>query len=74
MELEISELAAPRLQFGGAGAYGDPKSGLTAAGPFDLRFGSARKTQIHVGIIGTENTDCRWSALAGALRRRDPGS
>ena len=54
MEFEISELPSPRLQFGGAGAYGDPKSGLAAAGPFDLRFGSARKTNIHVGIIGTE--------------------
>ena len=54
MELEIAELSAPRLQFGGAGAYGDPKLGLAAAGPFDLRFGSARKAQIHVGIIGTE--------------------
>lgn len=54
MDLEISELPAPRLQFGGAGAYGDPKSGLVAAGPFDLRFGSARKAHIHVGTIGTE--------------------
>ena len=27
---------------------------MAAAGPFDLRFGSARKALIHVGIIGTE--------------------
>ena len=86
MELEISELAAPRLQFGGAGAYGDPKSGLAAAGPFDLRFGSARKTQIHVGIIGTEAQTAagrRWLERCGGeipapseptlLRRPFPG-
>ena len=54
IDLEISELEAPRLQFGGAGAYRDPKSGLAAAGPFDLRFGLARKAHIHVGIVGTE--------------------
>src|SRR6185312_7391086 len=41
-----------RLQFGGASTHSDPKAGLIAAGPFDLRFGSARKDTIHVGIVG----------------------
>lgn len=52
IELSVVELSPPRLQFGGASTNRDPKAGLLAAGPFDLRFGSARKGQIHVGIIG----------------------
>jgi hypothetical protein len=52
IELSIVELAPPQLQFGGASAHTDPKIGLMAAGPFDLRFGSARKDHVHLGIIG----------------------
>jgi hypothetical protein len=52
IDLSIVELPPPRLQFGGASAHSDPKVGLLAAGPFDLRFGSARKDHVHVGIIG----------------------
>lgn len=52
IDLSIIELSPPRLQFGGASAHSDPKAGLLAAGPFDLRFGSARKDHVHVGIIG----------------------
>ena len=52
IDLSIVELSPPRLQFGGASAHSDPKAGLLAAGPFDLRFGSARKDHVHVGIIG----------------------
>lgn len=52
IKLSISELHAPRLQFGGAAVTTDPKVGLIQAGPFDLRFGSARGSRIHVGIIG----------------------
>ena len=86
IDLEISELSVPRLQFGGAGAYREPKSGLAAAGPFDLRFGSARKTLIHVGLIGTETqigAARRWLERCGSeipapggptlLRRSFPG-
>lgn len=51
-KLSIAELPPPRLQFGGASATTDPKVGLLQAGPFDLRFGSARGSRIHVGIIG----------------------
>lgn len=86
IDLQISELSVPRLQFGGAGAYREPKSGLAAAGPFDLRFGSARKALIHVGIIGTEtqiDAARRWLERCGSaipapgeptlLRRSFPG-
>lgn len=52
IELAIVELAPPRLQFGGASTHTDPKVGLLSAGPFDLRFGSARKDHVHVGVIG----------------------
>jgi len=52
IELSIVELPTPRLQFGGASAHSDPKAGLAAAGPFDLRFGSARKRHVHIGMIG----------------------
>jgi hypothetical protein len=52
IELSILELAPPKLQFGGASTNSDPKAGLISAGPFDLRFGSARKDHVHVGIVG----------------------
>jgi hypothetical protein len=52
IDLSVVELPPPRLQFGGASAHSDPKAGLLAAGPFDLRFGSARKDHVHVGIVG----------------------
>jgi hypothetical protein len=51
-ELSLFELRAPPLQFGGAASTSDPKSGLDSAGPFDLRFGAARKDAINVGVIG----------------------
>jgi len=54
IELSIEELATPQLQFGGAVQEIDPKLGLEAAGPFDLRFGSARKNSISVGIVAPE--------------------
>ncbi len=48
----VRELRPPQLQFGGAVTTSDPKIGLDLAGPFDLRFGAARQTQVKVGIIG----------------------
>lgn len=55
IELSIEELPTPQLQFGGAVQEIDPKLGLEAAGPFDLRFGGARKNSISVGIITPES-------------------
>jgi hypothetical protein len=52
IKLSIRELKPPQLQFGGAVATSDPKVGLDLAGPFDLRFGAARQTQVRVGIVG----------------------
>lgn len=42
--LEIKELPSPLLEFGGPGEFTEQKSGLTQAGPFDLRFGAAHKS------------------------------
>ena len=52
IELSILELSQPKLQFGGALSVSDPKAGLESAGPFDLHFGSARKEDINVGVVG----------------------
>jgi hypothetical protein len=63
IELSVLELAPPKLQFGGACTNSDPKAGLVSAGPFDLRFGSARKDHVHLGLIGpTAQLDAarRW--------------
>lgn len=51
-KLTLLELRSPPLQFGGAAHTSDPKAGLEAAGPFDIRFGSARKDTINLGVIG----------------------
>ncbi|NOG73928.1 hypothetical protein [Roseicella sp. DB1501] len=66
IDLSILELPPPKLQFGGASAHSDPKAGLLAAGPFDLRFGSARKDHVHIGIVGTDE---QVAAVAGWLER-----
>ncbi|HKQ10994.1 MAG TPA: hypothetical protein VJS85_07385 [Rhizomicrobium sp.] len=52
INLSLRELVPPQLQFGGPATSSDPKVGLRLAGPFDLRFGAARQTQVKVGIIG----------------------
>lgn len=54
IQLSISELPAPKLQFGGDLVEIDPKVGLTLAGPFDLNFGTSRKVQLKIGIIGCQ--------------------
>lgn len=53
--IELKELLAPSLEFGGAAVFSDPKVGLEDAGPYDLRFGGARKNEVRVGIIGPKN-------------------
>jgi hypothetical protein len=44
IEFDVQELDPPQLQFGGSGTHSDPKVGLEIAGPFDLRFQSARNS------------------------------
>lgn len=86
LRIDITHVVPPTLEFGSPGAFLDPKVGLSKAGPFDLRFGSAHKAQIRIGLIGTpdgikkaENWIARCRREIGcvdgenALRRPFPG-
>ena len=53
IQIELTQLPNPHIEFGSPGNFSDPKTGLTEAGPFDLRFGAAHKTQIRIGLVGT---------------------
>src|ERR1019366_6733358 len=50
--INITQLKDAYLEFGGVGEFTDPKEGLKHGGPFDLRFGSARRSEIRVGFVG----------------------
>lgn len=52
INLKISELPPPLLEFGSPGEFRDPKVGLREAGPFDLRFGAAHRNQVKIGLVG----------------------
>jgi len=52
IRIEVTELPPPLLEFGSPGEFTEQKEGLTQAGPFDLRFGGAHRTQVRVGIVG----------------------
>lgn len=53
--IEITEISDPILEFGGPGEFTDPKEGLKQGGPFDLRFGNARRATINIGFVGNED-------------------
>src|SRR5436190_4580882 len=86
LKIDISRVIPPSLEFGSPGAFSDPKVGLLRAGPFDLRFGSAHKAQLRIGLIGTSEgiqkarswlNRCRYeianSGPETLLRRAFPG-
>jgi hypothetical protein len=52
LKIDLIDLPAPLLQFGGSGEFTDPKAGLLAEGPFSLRFGAAHKGQVRLGMVG----------------------
>jgi hypothetical protein len=54
IDLKISHVVQPTLEFGSPGIYSDPKNGLLNSGPFDLRFGTAKKSHLRIGIVGPE--------------------
>lgn len=56
MKLQIARLSVPELEFGGAGYFQNPRQGLMQAGPFDMRFGAAHKTQIRVAVVGPKES------------------
>ncbi|HEX5171956.1 MAG TPA: hypothetical protein VFW11_22410 [Cyclobacteriaceae bacterium] len=53
-EIDIVHVNDPYLEFGGVGEFIDPKEGLKQGGPFDLRFGTARKRIANIGFVGSE--------------------
>jgi hypothetical protein len=70
LELQLSRLPDSDLEFGGSGYFRDPRRGLLEAGPFDLRFGSAHRSQVRLSIVGSsEMVDL---ALAWFERCRGP--
>ncbi|MCA1568106.1 MAG: hypothetical protein LC803_21175 [Acidobacteria bacterium] len=52
ISIEIRELPQPLLEFGSPGEFFEQKEGLMQAGPFDLRFGGAHRTQVRLGMVG----------------------
>jgi hypothetical protein len=52
VDINVTEIASPELEFGGPGTFSDPKVGLVQAGPFDSRFGGGRVRQVRVGLVG----------------------
>jgi hypothetical protein len=68
--IEVKELPAPLLEFGGPGEFTDQKEGLTQAGPFDLRFGGAHRTQVRIGLVGP--SEMIWQASAWFERCQKP--
>jgi len=53
LNLQIARLPTPELEFCGPGPYADPRRGLLEAGPFDMRFGAAHRTQVRLALVGT---------------------
>lgn len=52
LSVDTWNLPPPVLEFGGDGDFTDPKAGIEAVGPFSLRFGSAHKAEVRVGLVG----------------------
>lgn len=50
--LEVTLQEEPLLQFGGEHTAYTPKEGLLTGGPYDLRLGSAHRSQLRIGLIG----------------------
>jgi len=69
-KIDLEEIQEPLLEFGGVGEFTDPKEGLKQGGPFDLRFGTARKRLINIGFVGDEPTLIK--AVSWILRCQNP--
>lgn len=52
IELELTDLPTPFLEFGGPGEFRYPRLGLKKAGPFDIRFGGAHLNRVKIGLVG----------------------
>ena len=52
MDVAISQLPEPFLQFGGTELFSDPKRGLVDGGPFSLRYEGGHLKELRLGIVG----------------------
>jgi hypothetical protein len=52
MDIEVTELPPPGLEFGKDETFTDPRVGLSRAGPFSLRFNRGHRSQIRLGVVG----------------------
>jgi hypothetical protein len=53
LNVQLTKLTVPELEFAGSGYFRDPRRGLIDAGPFDLRYGASHRTQLRLAIVGT---------------------
>ncbi len=52
INIQITELSEPLLEFAGARPYADPKVGLVREGPLSLRYVGGQPQQVRVGLVG----------------------
>jgi hypothetical protein len=52
MNIDITELPPPALEFGDNGEFTDPRVGLYRAGPYSLRFNDAHTAHVRLGLVG----------------------
>jgi hypothetical protein len=70
LTVETMLLPKPMLEFGPGEEATDPKVGLERSGPFSLRFGTAHKSHVSVGLVGPESMFS--SAVAWFRRCQSP--
>ena len=52
LEMKVKVLQEPSLEFGGTTEATDPKEGLTAGGPFSLRYNPPHPGAVKLGMVG----------------------
>ena len=52
LRMKVKVLEEPSLEFGGTTAAADPKEGLTAGGPFSLRYNPPHPSSVKLGMVG----------------------
>ena len=52
LEMKVKVLQEPSLEFGGTTEAMDPKEGLTAGGPFSLRYNPPHPSAVKLGMVG----------------------
>jgi hypothetical protein len=69
LALDLAINDEPLLQFGGEHDARTPKEGLVAGGPYDLRLGSAHRSQVRLGLIGPAAAVASMRRFLGRLER-----